>query len=101
MSKDARLNVTIMHSTKTRLQDYCDNHDGISMGDVVEAALKNFFERQDRNHSAPDLVLERINQLLASNMHIAQTIGLIDDRTTYIEELTELVVERTGDTDGR
>lgn len=42
MAKDARLNVTIMHSTKARLQDYCDNHDGISMGDVVEAALKNF-----------------------------------------------------------
>lgn len=97
MAKDARLNVTIMESTKSRLQAYCDSHDGISMGDVVEAALKNFFERQDRNHSAPDLVLERINQLLNSNMHIAQSIGLINDRTKYIEELAELVVDKTGD----
>lgn len=98
MAKDARLNVTIMNSTKTRLQDYCESHEGISMGDVVEAALKNFFERQDRNHSAPDLVLERINQLLASNMHVAQSIGLINDRTKYIEELTELLVDRGSDT---
>lgn len=101
MAKDARLNVTIMNSTKSRLQDYCESHDGISMGDVVEAALKNFFERQDRNHSAPDLVLERINQLLASNMHIAQTMGLLDDRSKHTEGLVELIVDRTEGMNGR
>lgn len=99
MAKDARLNVTIMPSTKTRLANYCEQHEGVSMGDVVEAALNNFFDKQDRNHSAPDLVLDRLNQLLASNMNMAQAIGLINDRTEYVEEIVELLeAKQKGDT---
>lgn len=86
MAKNARLNITVMGSTKARLQAYCEEHDDITQGDVVEAALKNFFERQDRHHVAPDLVLERLNQVLLSNMKIAQSLGLVDDKVDRIME---------------
>ena len=87
MAKNARLNITIMNSTKNRLQAYCEEHGDITMGDVVDAALKNFLDRQDRDHAAPELVLDRMNQLLLSNMRIAQSIGQVNDKIDhFIEE---------------
>lgn len=91
MSKRERLHITVSPSTKRRLETYCDTHDGITMGDVVDAALKNFFESQDREGSAPDIVLERINQLILSNMQIAQAIGKVKDNSDLIEgDLSDL-----------
>lgn len=80
MAKDGRLNVAIMGSTKERLARYCSEHD-ISQGDVVDAALKNYFERIDREYSSPDIVLDRMSQILMSQMQIAQTLGTIKDWT--------------------
>lgn len=86
-----------MNSTKNRLQAYCEAHGDITMGDVVEAALKNFFERQDREHSAPDLVLDRINQLILSNMQIAQTVGLTNDKINHVLESVEVIESKVKD----
>lgn len=84
MAKNARINVAIMPSTKERLLRFCEEHD-ISQGDVVDDALKNFFEKIDRQHSAPDLVLDRINQLTMSVMQLNQTVGEIKDHVVNIE----------------
>lgn len=83
MAKNARINVSIMPSTKERLLRFCEEHD-ISQGDVVDDALKNFFEKLDRQHSAPDLVLDRINQLTLSMMQMNQTLGEIKDHVIEI-----------------
>lgn len=83
MAKNARINVSIMPSTKERLLRFCEEHD-ISQGDVVDDALKNFFEKVDRQHSAPDLVLDRINQLTLSIMQMNQILGEIKDQITEI-----------------
>lgn len=84
MSKNARINVAIMPSTKERLLRYCEEHD-ISQGDVVDDALKNFFEKIDRQHSAPDLVLDRLNQLTLSVMQMNQTLGEVKDHVIEFE----------------
>lgn len=84
MSKNARINVAIMPSTKERLLRYCEEHD-ISQGDVVDDALKNFFEKIDRQHSAPDLVLDRLNQLTLSMMQLNQTLGEVKDHVIGLE----------------
>lgn len=86
MSKQSRLNVTVLPSTKERLLRYCAEHDGLNQGDVVDAALKNFFEHIDRQHSAPDLVLDRINQLTLSVMQLNQTVGEIRDNVIGFED---------------
>lgn len=97
MSKRERLHVSVTPSTKRRLEKYCEQHDGITMGDVTDAALKNFFDNQDREGSAPDLVLDRMNQLLLSNMQIAQAIGQIKDNSDMIEgdisDLREVLIK--------
>lgn len=75
----ARINVKISESTRNRLIAYAADR-GISQGDVVEDALKNFFERLDRQHSAPDLVLDRINTLVMSTMQLNMAVGEIKDK---------------------
>lgn len=84
MAKNARINVTIMPSTKERLLRFCEEHD-VSQGDVVDDALKNFFEKLDREHSAPDLVLDRLNQLTLSIMQMNQTLGEVKDHVVGFE----------------
>ena len=86
MAKRTKITVSIAPSTMERLRRFCEEHDGISQGDVVDDALKNFFEKQDRNHSAPDLVLDRINQMMLSLMQANQTLGEIKDKIDLMED---------------
>ena len=79
----ARINVNITESSKARLMEYAESR-GVSQGDVVEDALKNFFERLDRKHSAPDLVLDRLNTLTMSVMQLNMGVGEINDKLDRI-----------------
>lgn len=84
MRKLARLNVKISDSTKNRLDEYAESR-GVSQGDVTDDALRNFFEHMDRKHSAPDLVLERINTLVMSVMQLNMAVGEIRDKIEMME----------------
>lgn len=75
----ARLDANISDSTKRRLMEYAKDR-GVPYGSVVEDALKNFFERVDRKHSAPDLVLDRMNTLTMSVMQLNMAVGQVLDR---------------------
>lgn len=75
-----------MPSTRERLIRFCKDHEGIGQGDVVEDALKDFFERQDRIQSAPDLVLGRINALTLSVMELNKNI---QELSRKVEEMKE------------
>ena len=80
-----RLHVSISEAMKRRLEEYADSRD-LTQGDVVDDALKNFFERLDRKNSAPDLVLDRLNTLTMSVMQLNMAVG----RMNY-------TLERMGD----
>lgn len=74
-----RINAAVSESTKNRLVKYAESR-GVSQGDVIEDALKNFFERLDREHSAPDLVLDRMNTLVMSVMQLNMAVGEMNDK---------------------
>lgn len=80
-----RLHVSISEAMKRRLEEYADSRD-LTQGDVVDDALKNFFERLDRKNSAPDLVLDRLNTLTMSVMQLNMAVGRMND-----------ILERMGD----
>lgn len=80
-----RLHVSISEAMKRRLEEYADSRD-LTQGDVVDDALKNFFERLDRKNSAPDLVLDRLNTLTMSVMQLNMAVGRMND-----------MLERMGD----
>ncbi len=88
MAKNARINVAVMPSTKARLISFCEERD-VSQGDVVDDALKNFFEKLDRAHSAPDFVLDRMNALTLSVMQMNQILAEVNDRTKRLEAAHE------------
>lgn len=73
-----RLHVSISEAMKRRLEEYADSRD-LTQGDVVDDALKNFFERLDRKNSAPDLVLDRLNTLTMSVMQLNMAVGKMND----------------------
>ena len=73
-----RLHVSISEAMKRRLEEYADSRD-LTHGDVVDDALKNFFERLDRKNSAPDLVLDRLNTLTMSVMQLNMAVGRMND----------------------
>lgn len=81
----ARLHINVSDSTKQRLVEYAEDRN-INQGDVVEDALKNFFERLDRKNSAPDLVLDRINTLTMSVMQLNMVVGEIKDKIDYLTD---------------
>lgn len=80
----ARINVNISESSKNRLVEYADSRN-VSQGDVVDDALKNFFERLDRQHSAPDLVLDRLNTLTMSVMQLNMAVGEMKDKLDMMD----------------
>lgn len=86
MAKNAQIHVAVMPSTRERLIRFCKDHEGIGQGDVVEDALKDFFERQDRIQSAPDLVLERVNALTLSIMELNKNVRELSRK---VEEMKE------------
>ena len=73
-----RLHVSISEAMKRRLEEYAESRD-LTQGDVVDDALKNFFERLDRKNSAPDLVLDRLNTLTMSVMQLNMAVGRMND----------------------
>ena len=73
-----RLHVSISEAMKRRLEEYADSRN-LTQGDVVDDALKNFFERLDRKNSAPDLVLDRPNTLTMSVMQLNMAVGRMND----------------------
>ena len=73
-----RLHVSIPEAMKRRLEEYADSRN-LTQGDVVDDALKNFFERLDRKNSAPDLVLDRLNTLTMSVMQLNMAVGRMND----------------------
>lgn len=86
MAKNAQIHVAVMPSTRERLIRFCKDHEGIGQGDVVEDALKDFFERQDRIQSAPDLVLERVNALTLAIMELNKNV---QELSRKVEEMKE------------
>lgn len=84
-----RIHASIAPSTKRRLEKYCEERDGVSQGDVIDTALKNFFEMQDHEYVAPDFVLDRINQILNAIMQHNQMMYAMNERLKTIEERFE------------
>lgn len=88
MAGKAHINVNISSSSKERLLRMTKQY-GVSQGDIIEDALKNFYEKQDRTSSAPDLVLDRMNGLTLSVMELTQRMSQIQDTIKQMQEHME------------
>ena len=85
-SKMYTLNIRLTDRTKRRLMLLAEDKD-VSMNEIVNIALSNYLDDQDMNHSAPDLVLDRMKQLLVSQMNIKQVLEKVANNQRNLEEM--------------
>ena len=85
-SKMYTLNIRLTDRTKRRLMLLAEDKD-VSMNEIVNIALSNYLDDQDMNHSAPDLVLDRMKQLLVSQMNIKQVLEKVANNQRNLEEI--------------
>jgi len=86
MSKD-RLNIYLPSRLKRRLKDLSDDTD-VSMNDIAVDAIKNHIDKADTVNSAPDIVLDRLGQVLNTLILLAQDTT-DQDIKQLLEELEE------------
>lgn len=86
MSKE-RLNLYLPKRLKRRLKDLSDDTD-VSMNDIAVDAIKNHLDKADTVNSAPDIVLDRLGQVLNTLIVLAQDTTDHDIKQ-LIEELEE------------
>ena len=74
-----RLNITLTSRMKRQVRDIAEDK-GLSMNQLINDALKNYIDRVNFNHSAPDYVADRLNQVLVSQMNLSQQVQTLIDK---------------------
>ena len=69
-----KLNISITSRMKRRIQDIAKDK-GISMNDLVVHALQDFIDRSDGTYQNADLVADRLNQVLNSQMAVINQLN--------------------------
>ena len=82
MEVKERLNIYLPVRLKRRLKAIAEDKD-MKMNDLVVTAISNLIDHLDAEHSAPDMVLDRINQVLNSQVILTQHI---DQLTKAVED---------------
>lgn len=78
MERKERFNITIPSRQKRNLQQIAE-HKGLSMNKVILDAINDYIDRVNYTYSAPDLVLDRMNQILVSQMNLTQAVQKLID----------------------
>ena len=63
------LQIRLTDRTKRRLSTLA-NDKSMSMNDIVNLAIKNYLDDYDMTYSEPDMVLDRMNSVLRSQMNM-------------------------------
>ena len=79
------LQIRMLDSTKRRLASIAEDKN-MSMNEIVNIALKNYIDEIDMEYSQPDMVVDRLNEVLVSQMNI---VSGVNDLKVMIRKLDE------------
>lgn len=79
------LQIRMLDSTKRRLASIAEDKN-MSMNEIVNIALKNYIDEIDMEYSQPDMVVDRLNEVLVSQMNI---VSGVNDIKVMIRKLDE------------
>lgn len=68
-----RVSVTMPVRLKRRLKMVADDKD-ITMNDLILTAINDYLDRLDAHYQAPDLVADRLSQILMTQMAMNQRL---------------------------
>lgn len=80
-----RLNVYLPLRLKRRLKMVAQDKQ-MKMNDVVITAIGDYLDHLDAAHSAPDIVLDRVNQVLNSQVLLTQHIDQLTKAVGHLRE---------------
>lgn len=82
--KTSSLQIRLLPRTKRRLSDLA-NDKNVSMNDIVNVAVQNYIDEADMSYSAPDMVVDLINEVLVSQMSIISALKAIDEKIDNLD----------------
>ena len=82
------LQVRMLDSTKRRLASIAEDKN-MSMNEIVNIALKNYIDEIDMEYSQPDMVVDRLNEVLVSQMNIVSGVNDIKAMIRKLDEHNE------------
>lgn len=85
METKDRLNIYIPVRMKRRLKQVAEDKD-MKMNDLVVTAIADMLDRMDMVNSSPDIVLDRLSQVLNSQMAMTTNITTLIDKVDEIRE---------------
>ena len=80
-----RLNVYLPLRLKRRLKELAHDKE-MTMNDLVVTAISDMVDRMDADQSAHDLVLERMSQVLNSQMVIVTAVNTLSGKIDNIDD---------------
>lgn len=88
MEKKDRLNIYLPTRIKRRLKAVSEDKN-MKMNDLVITAIEDMLNRMDSSHSAPDMVLDRMGQLLNSQMAVVTLINELNQKIQLLQDTIE------------
>lgn len=82
------LQIRMLDSTKRRLASIAEDKN-MSMNEIVNIALKNYIDEIDMEYSQPDMVVDRLNEVLVSQMNIVSGVNDIKAMIRKLEDNNE------------
>lgn len=83
------MSVYLPASLKRRLE-WVSRDKNLAMNDIIIRAVKDELDRYDDSYSAPDLVLDRLSEILNAQIAVAQTLN---KQTDILDELRQEIEE--------
>lgn len=90
MNARERFNVYLPTRLKRRLKAISEDKD-MPMNDIVISAINDAIDRIDEDHSSPDLVAERMSEVLTSQIRLVSTVNKLSER---VADLTAEIESR-------
>ena len=88
-----RTHVKIPVRLKRRIKEIATDKN-MAMNDIIVDAIRNYVDRLDGSYAEPDLVLDRLNQVLTSQINLTQSLS---QTTLKVDELLDAVRRRDNE----
>jgi hypothetical protein len=78
-----RTHVKIPVRLKRRIKEIATDKN-MAMNDIIVDAIRNYVDRLDGSYAEPDLVLDRLNQVLTSQINLTQNVSQMSLRVNEL-----------------
>lgn len=83
---------------KRRIKLLADD-ENVKMNDIILRAVQEYLDRKDASYSSPDYVLERLNEVLNSQIKLVQAVNKQTEISKQQTEISQQLLEKLDEGD--